>query len=244
MTDAPIHEAVPGPAPDPARAPLLLRILLGLCLAMAVFPVGFAVQYTRVWWRERAGKSIEEQRGLYRSTPWFQPYFQEFTRYLASIVPEGDGVLLTPNELREPSGKARWFLFLNYYCYPRRFYVRQPKLASGTLVDYPRWLEHHFEVLDLDEDRVESLEELMRQRAIEEEEAAAIAERDIRWELRYAVNRGFNPEKLELLHLREGEWVRVPLPTGAELLNWDRRQAAERTEAEDGEGRSSGDAGR
>lgn len=241
MPDAPTIEPTIEPTGDPSRAalerfeppPLVLRALLGVCFAFAVVPVLFAVQYTREWAVERAGMSPADQRLIYRNTPWFQPSFLRFAELLRERLPEDCGILVTPTVVRDPRGRARWYLFLNHALYPRRIYVREPALASGTLVDYPAWLEYHTETLDTDSSESANFARVVELERIRARDLPAIRERGIGFELRYPVTSDFEPDHVELYDLRGEKPVRIPLPSEEELMRGRRRPAPSRFEGPD-----------
>lgn len=202
-------------APTFARPPLFLRAILCASCLFALLPVAYSVHYGRVWWKERRGVSLQEQRLQYTNTPWFQPYFQAFCIWFNQTVPEEDGVLLTPSVLELETGRGRWYLFLNYFVYPRRVYVRKPHLASGTLVDYPRWLRHHFN----DRPRRMASEDLGTRITRQRQEQRQLEEFDVQWKLEYPVSRVFLPERLVLSRLVDGEWEVVPIPSRQRLID-------------------------
>lgn len=199
-----------------SSAPLVLRMLLIASCVCALVPLAYSVHYGRVWWNERRGETLVEQRLQYVNTPWFQPYFQAFCHWFNEQVPADAGVLLTPKDPETESGRGRWFLFLNYFAYPRRIYVRKPHLASGTMVDYPRWLRHHFRDLPRERDSEVGLGAMI---AREREEAQRWSELGIEWELVYPVSRVFLPERLQLRRLVDGDWQEVAIPGRIELLD-------------------------
>ncbi|QDU66968.1 hypothetical protein [Engelhardtia mirabilis] len=238
--------ATSGPAAraetDPHIAPPLadppgrfFAVLVGVSALMAVFTAGFAVHYTQGYLRVRAGKDIDEQRATLLGVPFFKRTFLEFNERLARTLPRGSKVLVEPKPQITPDGRsiwqytgqARWFLYLNHYAYPARVYVRQPELASGTLVDYPRWLDYHF--LELEGEDGESL--------VARDEAAIDA-LGIEYRLRYPVTKRFLIDRVDLAQRVDGEWVPIELaprigsgPTQAEL---DAEAAAEALEDEGG----------
>lgn len=193
----------------PPRALLWLAVLSAL---MAILPMAFALHYTARWNDERRGQDLAAQRASLTGVTWFKRSFVHTMARLERIIPPGERVLLEPTRVATPSGQARWHLFLNHYAYPIRFYTQRSDWASGTLVDYPRWLAHHVEV----DPRQLSLSERIER---EQELLAAIEERDIRWLLRYPVTRAFMPGEVEL-YRREGErWVRVDLGRPIEVVS-------------------------
>ena len=208
MAAAEQRARVPAGAYGPPPRALLAALVLAL--GLAVFPAANAWHQARRWMRERAGKSVLQQRRQYARLPWFSPEFLEALRRVELVVPPDADLLLTPTHLLERSGKGRWYLYFNYYGYPRRVWVRSPKLASGTVVDYPLWLERSFERLD-PKDPAARGELRHRPWPLSAAEQEELVERGIEWELRYPVTRFLEPELLELRHREEGGWVTVPL---------------------------------
>lgn len=216
----------------PRRA--LLDRLLPLVVLVTVLPLGFATYYARVWVGERAGLDAVEQRATLKGVPWFKPEFRRLVDGLEATLPEDAGILVEPHALDEDmqrlTGKTRWFLYLNYYLYPRRVYVRQPKLGSGTLVDYKPWIRHHMVTLDVDGSG-RTLAEAIQGERVAVEEDAAILERDVTWRLTYPVSQGFRLDRLHLYErdpaAPEGELVWVERDLRATLGIPARRTPAE-----------------
>jgi len=179
----------------------LLRFVLPLVIVSAILPLGFAAFYMRTWATDRAGLNPLEQRATLKGVPWFKPEFRRFVARLEHHLPADAKLLLEPTHIAaenpQPTGKTRWFLYLNYYLYPRQVYVRQPKLASGTLVDYPGWMKHHFRTLDVDGSGQDMGQIIARERTIKAE-GAALVERDIRWRLTYPIAKYFRIDQLAL----------------------------------------------
>jgi hypothetical protein len=197
------------PAHLPARRPpLLLLILLIASLSMSVLTAGHARDYTKSWNRVRSGKTILEQRlTLGRRAgwptaivPWFDRAFLVFADRLINTVPADANILIEPTstEIHDDSGRARWFMYLNYAAYPLKFYVRAPQNAGGTLVDYVKWLGLH---------------KKGKRTGHWLDEQLAIADREIDWKVKFAVTRDFAPESIKLLRREGGNWVEVPLAT-------------------------------
>ena len=182
-------------APTPPRT---LKLLVGASLALSAIPAAHAVQYARDWSAERAGKPLDVQRATLGDVPWFYPPFMEFARRLTATLPRGARVLVEPTEPpRDVANPIRWFVFLNAAVYPHvELYAREPMLASGTVLDFPLWLEHHFEPRD---------------ESTAAAERAALAERGIEWRLRLPMDRPFDPDRAELARLEAGRWLPVPL---------------------------------
>jgi len=179
-----------------APPPRALRLLFFACVALSILPALFGLHYARGYWNVRAGKSIAEQRASLLGVNWFRPAFTSFLDRLDRTLPPQSHVLIEPVRAQTTAGRSRWHLFLNHYAYPHRFYTRQSAWASGTLVDYPRWIEHHQRSLGLE------------QRLADE---AAIRERGIDWILRIPIGIQFRASQVELFKRGASGWERVDL---------------------------------
>ncbi|KAA3612886.1 MAG: hypothetical protein DWQ01_04060 [Planctomycetota bacterium] len=78
---------------------------------------------------------------------WLDPeldqFAEEMENKLAKLPPEEHPILLIPHlPMNSLAGRSRWFLQLNYRMFPRRFYLPDAILASGTLVEFADWVEH------------------------------------------------------------------------------------------------------
>jgi hypothetical protein len=162
----------------------------------ALLPLAFGVHYGRGWWDVRRGKDVVAQRETLTGVTWFQPAFHDFLDRFERTVPPDANVLVEPGRVRTARSTARWHLFLNHYAYPVRFYTRAPAWASGTLVDYPRWLEHHA--------RTRTLSERL-------DDERAMHERGIEWILRVPIADRFLVDEVELMQRTEDGWIRVAL---------------------------------
>ena len=156
---------------------------LSASLALGLLPALGAFHSARQFVTERAGKPEAEQLATLRQ-PWTQPSFMRMVATLSEILPEDAKVLCTPPAGDDDSGKSRWFLFLADALYPRQVFVRHPKPASGTLMDYPEWVAYHFEVLGTDGRRFD-LGGVLRREDEEAMIAKEVAARGIEWEFEY-----------------------------------------------------------
>ena len=181
-------------APPPPRwlvAAWIASLVLGLPA------LGFAYRYTKGWANVRMGKSGLEQRLTMLGPKPFKRSFLEFCTAVEQVVPEGERIFVEPYAIRSASGRARWYLYMNLELHPRQVIVRAPELASGTLVDYPRWLELHargtstLEAIQLTKD----LEAL-----------------DVDWRIRYPVTLGFPRGSAFLERRTASGWEDVELP--------------------------------
>ncbi len=189
--------------------------LVAACALFAVVTGAYALRYVGEW---RAGRT--EQR--IKQQPYRSPGFQLVVEGLRATIPSDAKVLLEPVAL-DASGATpawRWHLFLNEALAPIRCYVRQPARASGTLVDYPLWLRHHFPSLRLPEfqgqrEREHQADTLSREE-LAQAEARALEERGIEWRLRYPQQAGALSTKgalasLELARRSGNEWQHVDI---------------------------------
>jgi hypothetical protein len=220
-----IDEPCDEPIADPPPRLLTWFLWSGVVLTLATF--GFSLRYLGEWRAERADRSILEQRLTLIGVPFFKPAFVEFVERAKQTIPEDARLLIEPRPVQTDdgrivwdqggsvtettlSGQARWFLYLNYYLYPRQVYVRRPELASGTLVDYPRWLDHHFQE---------------RSAEVLDEEAAAIEAHEIDWRMSYPTTRRFQTREVELSRRTDDGWEPVelgPLPVDSVLRDRNR----------------------
>lgn len=199
---------------SPAPAPSLLRYLLPVVLIMTIFPAAFGALYTRTWLGERQGKELTQQRASLKGVPWFKPEFRALVGRLKEHLPEGTGILVEPSAIDEketqPGGRTRWFLYLNYYAYPLRIYAHEPKLASGTLVDYTPWMDYHFEDLNVDGSFQGVGATIKTERLVKEVEKE-IDKRGIEWRLTYLISQSFRMENVALYHRENGAWTPVAI---------------------------------
>ena len=73
--------------------------------------------------------------------PWLDGDFQTYVEHLQKKLPADARLLLLPvSRLATTSGRARWFLHLNYQLAPRHLYLWRPDLASGTSGQYRDWV--------------------------------------------------------------------------------------------------------
>lgn len=215
--------------------PRLFRVLVAVTALMALITAAHSYHYTRAHIDVRFGKDIRAQRATMLGVPFFKRSFLEFNDRLARTVPRGAKILVEPlpqvlpdgSEVYHNSGQARWFLYLNHYAYPSRVYVRQPELASGTLVDYPRWLDYHF--VDLKGPEGD---------ALAARDAAAIDALGLEYRLRYPVTKQFVIAKVQLDRRVDGEWQPIEL-AGARRAGADSAAA----EGEPGDGTGDGSDG-
>lgn len=182
---------------EPARAS---RFGLGLLIASLVLvapALGFVGRYSKGYFDVRAGKTAIEQRLTMLGPAPFKRNFLEFCAAVSQVVPAGDRILVEPHRVLTTEGRARWYLYMNLELHPRQVFVRSPELASGTLVDYPRWLKESVRPLGV----VESIE--MNN---------AIDELGIDWRIRYSAAKQFRRGSAYLERRAEGRWERVELP--------------------------------
>jgi hypothetical protein len=180
-------------AARPRPALLALGLLGTLFTAVTL---AFAITYTGGYLTNRFGESAYERQRSLRGVPQFQRDFLRFVELLQRALPPGTKVLVEAKEATTISGQARWYLYLTYAAYPVRVYVRRPELASGTLVDYPRWLNREIKTPSIDD----------RLRLIEEVDAL-----EIEYRLRYVAHKRFQIDQLEIAKRVDGQWVDLTL---------------------------------
>ena len=144
------------------------------------------VHMFRDWSQNRAGMDEDEQLRQ-MMLPWCRASFTAFLDPLRKAIPEDAAVLCTPAWGTETAGKARWYLFLADALYPRRIFVREPALASGTLVTYPLWIQHHFETIDTDQSGL-SMAGLIQRTRLEKVVGEELEEHGVTWEYRYGLD--------------------------------------------------------
>ncbi len=188
------------------RPPRVLVAMLFASLAMSALTAGHARDYVASWNRMRRGKDITEQRKTLgrrpgwpgAMVPWLDASFLAFAEELKRILPPDARILIEPEPGRidDPTGRARWFLYLNYAGYPLRFYVRKPAYGGGTLVDYGKWLAHHLKQKDV----VKRLDEEIE-----------IAARGIDYKVVVPVTSDFSRAGTFLFRRSGSDWIPVPL---------------------------------
>jgi hypothetical protein len=209
------------------------RFLLPLVIVLALFPLAFAQLYTRTFVSTRTGKSLGAQRATLRGVPWFKPEYRALVKRLKAHLDPSDSVFIEPSSLapdeRFPGGRTRWFLYLANDLYPLRVYVREPKWASGTLVDYPRWLDLHFEELDVDGSGL-GLGAVLRREKLKKKYSTATDELELDWKLTYPVSERFRIADVRFFARDpevDGGWRELDLP---DFLDGGAGELAEGTE--------------
>jgi hypothetical protein len=185
------------------RSKSLLRALLVLSVGMSVLAAGFALRSTAAL-ASGAERAEIEQKSLR-----LQPGFQVLCERLRAALPADANVLLEPSRL-EPLGlspQARWHLLFNYELAPIRCYTREPAAASGTLVDWPRWVERHFPgaVLPPEQALAPIPGDVFEQ---------LLAERRIQWRITYPQGGALATKDVRLWRRESGMWKPVALGEG------------------------------
>jgi hypothetical protein len=161
-------------------------LFFGIALSLGALPLISTVHMFRDWSENRAGMDEDEQLRQ-MLLPWTRPSFTAFLDPMRKVIPEDAAILCTPVWGTETAGKARWYLFLANALYPRRVFVREPALASGTLVTYPLWVKQHLETIDTDGTGL-SMAGLIQRTRLEKVVQAELVEREITWEIRYILD--------------------------------------------------------
>jgi hypothetical protein len=205
---------------SPPQVPSPLRFVLPLVVLMTIFPTGFAALYGRTWAADRRGKELPQQRASVKGVLWFKPEFRALVKKLKENLPSGTGILVEPWGIDEdegqPSGRTRWFLYLNYYAYPLRIFAHQPKLASGTLVDYSPWMDYQFNELNVD-GGAQGMAAAIKGERLHKEVGEQLEQREIEWKLSYLISESFRRENLQLFHREQQFWRPVPMDDFAAL---------------------------
>ena len=188
-----------------------MRLSIGASLLCGLVPAGFAVWSVRDWASRGRELTMVERRRDYAQVPWLRPPFPELVTFLDQALQGQQEARVLVEPVIEPGVEAtsslsppRWHVFLTHYAYPARFYVRAPALSCVGF-NHGAWLDHHFEVLDLDGSDSEAA--ALRDDATAEE----LDRHGIGWRLRIPV-RGASPSLFGLDRRVGGEWVPVPLP--------------------------------
>ncbi len=121
---------------------------------------------------------------------WLDPEMHQFVEYMEKVTAAGDGILLVPSEaLSTTAARARWFLPLNYYLAPRRFYLYKPRDGTSFLTEYFQWVKDYSETRPYkDQVRMKShpralskLTNMNTARTLNEEELQIAANHDVQW---------------------------------------------------------------
>ena len=121
---------------------------------------------------------------------WLDPEMRQFVEYLQKATAAGDGILWVPSEaLSTTAARARWFLALNYYLAPRRFYLYKPKEGASFLTEYFQWVKDYNETRPYEnQERMKNhpralskLTKMNTVRTLNEEELQIAADRDVQW---------------------------------------------------------------
>ena len=121
---------------------------------------------------------------------WLDPEMRQFVEYIQKTTAAGDGILWVPSEaLSTTAARARWFLPLNYYLAPRRFYLYKPKEGASFLTEYFQWVKNYSETRSYENQmRMKShpralskLTKMNTARTLNEEELQIAADRDVQW---------------------------------------------------------------
>lgn len=193
---------------DVPRAPLFARLLVGASLALTVITAGFGVHSVADWRANMQGRSVREQRASVSGVAWFRTEFTGLLDRLEEVLPPGARLLVEPaaGPALAASGERlgsppRWFLPLTHYAWPVRVYVRRPEQAV-IFFTYESWLDHHFEVLDIDGGGPATPEAVR----LAAEDERAIDEHGIEWRLRIPTW-PFSMGGLRLDRRVDGAWV-------------------------------------
>ncbi|HIA38217.1 MAG TPA: hypothetical protein EYN86_01690 [Planctomycetes bacterium] len=121
---------------------------------------------------------------------WLDPEMRQFVEYMQKTTADGDGVLLVPSEaLSTTAARARWFLPLNYYLAPRRFYLYKPEEGTSFLTEYFQWVKDYSETRPhKNQQRMKShpralskLANMNTARTLNDEELEIAESRDVQW---------------------------------------------------------------
>ncbi|MFT4529801.1 MAG: hypothetical protein ACI81F_000593 [Thalassolituus oleivorans] len=141
---------------------------------------------------------------------WLDPEMHEFIEYVQSTTQQDDGILLVPIEtLSTTSARARWFLPLNYYLAPRRFYLYKPQEGTSFLTKYFQWVKDYSETRPHENQikmknhprALSRLSNMNTARTLNTEELQAAANHKVQWVLFWRHQSDFKISDFELVDI-------------------------------------------
>lgn len=141
---------------------------------------------------------------------WLDPEMHEFIEYVQSSVAADDGILLVPSEaLSTTAARARWFLPLNYYLAPRRFYLYKPQEGTSFLTEYFQWVKDYSAMRPYaSQTRMQShprslskLGNMNTARTLNDEELQAATNHNVQWILFWRHQADFKISDFELVDI-------------------------------------------
>lgn len=141
---------------------------------------------------------------------WLDPEMRQFVGYMQEVTAAEDGILLVPSEaLSTTAARARWFLPLNYYLAPRRFYLYKSKEGSSFLTEYFQWVKDYSETRPYENQvrmrnhprALSKLTKMNTARTLNKEELQIAADRDVQWILFWRHQADFTICDFELVEI-------------------------------------------
>lgn len=160
------------------------RAFVVASLVLSCLPLVQGGHFVVAWWTERVGLDAAAQVSTF-GRAWGSPQIRAVAAELDRVMPPGEPLLLTPAGGEDRSGRTRYFLFLADALHPRPVFVRQPRRANGTMVDYRMWIAYHKQQLDTDGSGL-TYEEGVRREVLRGHVAEELAAYGVRWELTFA----------------------------------------------------------
>ncbi|MDP6962932.1 MAG: hypothetical protein QGF46_02070, partial [Planctomycetota bacterium] len=141
---------------------------------------------------------------------WLDPEMRQFIAHVEKTTASTDGILLVPSEpLSTTAARARWFLPLNYYLAPRRFYLYKPEEGTSFLTEYFQWVKDYSATRPhLNQQRMKSyprslskLQRMNTARTLNDEELAIADNRNVQWVLFWRHQADFKLCDFELVEI-------------------------------------------
>ena len=121
---------------------------------------------------------------------WLDPELHLYIQHLKVKVKEDQSILLIPTEkLATTAARARWFLPLNYYLAPRKFYLWNPQEGTSYLTEYFQWVKDYSRLSPHQGQRriknmtreFSTLANMNPARSLNKEELEAVRNHNIKW---------------------------------------------------------------
>jgi len=127
---------------------VLVRALVVVHLSLLAFPLLFMASFAEVHLGEQRldhPDPATAQRWQ-QYVPWMRGDLPGFIERAKARIPEDASILLWATDIETAGQSARWHLFLNEALFPRKVFIHEPALASGTMADYEEWVELYAKV--------------------------------------------------------------------------------------------------
>jgi|AACY02.14.fsa_nt_gi hypothetical protein len=142
---------------------------------------------------------------------WLDPELHLYIKHLKEKVKEGESILLIPTEkLATTAARARWFLPLNYYLAPRKFYLWNPQEGTSYLTEYFQWVKDYSQLNSHQGQRrikdiareISTLQNMNPARSLNKEELEAVENHNINWILFWRHQADFRICDFELIDIK------------------------------------------